>query len=87
MRRKRNLPLLVVTIIGTMIIGGFIGDLLKNYFAIFKYNYPISILSSQGNPWNIINLNVLKLSFSMLININLGSVIGMILGFIVFYKR
>lgn len=87
MRKNRNVLLLIVTIIGAMIEGGFIGDLLKNYIAIFKYNYPIIILSSQENLWNIINLNVLKLSFSMLININLGSVLGIILGLIIFYKR
>lgn len=87
MRKNRNALLLIITIIGSMIVGGFIGDLLKNYLSIFKYNYPISILDTQENLWNIINLNVIKLSFSMLININLGSVLGIILGLIIFYKR
>ncbi len=87
MKNRKNALLLIITIVGSMIVGGFIGDLLKNYLSIFDYNYPISILGSQGNPWNIINLNVLKLSFGMVININLGSVLGILLGLFIFYKR
>lgn len=70
-----------------MIVGGFIGDLLKNYLNIFKYQYPITIFDFSQNPWNIINLNVLKLSFSMEINMNLGSILGMLLGIFIFYKN
>lgn len=87
MKTIRNPLLLIITIIGTMIIGGFIGDLLKNYFDIFQYNYPITIFDSSKNLWNIINLNVLKLSFSMQINVNLGSILGMLLGIFIFYKN
>ena len=87
MRKRRSGLILIITIIGSMIAGGFIGDLLKDYISIFSYNYPISIFNSQGNQWNIINLNVVKLSFGMLININLGSILGLFLGLGIFYKK
>lgn len=87
MRKRRDGLILIITIIGSMIVGGFIGDLLKEYIKIFAYNYPISIFGNQGNPWNIINLNIVKLSFGMLININLGSVLGILLGLGIYYKK
>lgn len=87
MRAKKNPLLLIITLVGTMIVGGFIGNFLKSYLDIFGYNYPIGILNAQGNPWNIINLHVLKLSFGMVINVNLGSILGILLGLLIFYKR
>ncbi len=87
MRAKKSPWLLIITLIGTLVVGGFIGDILKNYIRLFEFSYPIGILNAQGNPWNIINLNVLKLSFGMVFNINLGSVLGILAGLWIFYKR
>lgn len=87
MKSKKNLLLLLVTILSAMIVGGFIGDLLRNYVPIFQYNYPIKIFNVEENLWNIIDLNVLKLSFGMMININLGSILGILLGLFIFYKK
>lgn len=87
MKSKKNLLLLLITILSTMIVGGFIGDLLKDYVSIFQYNYPIKIFNVEENLWNIIDLNVLKLSFGMVININFGSILGILLGLFIFYKN
>ena len=55
MRKRRSGLILIITIIGSMIAGGFIGDLLKDYISIFSYNYPISI-------FNPINQGILSIS-------------------------
>ena len=55
MKTKKSPALLIITIIGTMIVGGFIGELLKNYIGLFGYNHPIHFFHSPGNEWNIID--------------------------------
>ncbi|RBP46717.1 DUF4321 domain-containing protein [Garciella nitratireducens] len=87
MKSNKNLLLLLITILSTMIAGGFIGDLLKDYLSIFQFNYPIKFFNVEENLWNIMDLNVFKLSFGMVININLGSILGVFLGLFIFYKN
>lgn len=87
MRGKRNPWILILTLTATIIVGGFLGSFFKNYLDVFGFNYPISILNNKGNAWNIVDLDTIKLSFGLVINLNLGSIIGLIVGLFIFYKK
>ena len=87
MKLKKSPGVFIITMLSTIIVGAFIGNFLKDYIGIFGYNYPISILNSQGSPWNIIDLDVIKLSFGLVLNVNLGSILGMLLGLFILYKK
>ncbi|MCR1899897.1 DUF4321 domain-containing protein [Irregularibacter muris] len=87
MKLKKSPGIFIVTMIATMLIGTFVGNFLKEYIGIFGYNYPISILNPQGNPWNILDLDAIKLSFGLMLHVNLGSILGIVLGLYIFYKK
>ncbi|MPW24839.1 DUF4321 domain-containing protein [Alkalibaculum sp. M08DMB] len=85
MKLKKGNVMLVLIVIFSLVIGNFVGELISEYLSIFGRTINISILS-DGAPW-IIDLSFLRFAFGLVINLNLGSIIFLILGLIIFYRN
>lgn len=85
MRRQKSLwLLLLLTFIG-IIIGGLIGEFLGQYKYFEFLNYGKKFGINLNQPF-LLDLNVIKLSFALVFDINIASIIGIILSIIVFRK-
>lgn len=79
-RGKSGWTLLFLLLVG-LILGGFVGDLLGNFFKELSYAQVIGM----NNPLTL-DLNFLKFSFMLTFKINVGTVIGLILAIYFYYK-
>lgn len=89
MRSRRNPWLLVVLLMAGALIGGICGELLSGYryFGWMSFggvNGYRELFSFSLSP--AVDLRVLRLGFDLSLKINAGSIIGMLLGFLVFLK-
>jgi len=67
-----------------VIIGSVVGDILSQYVNLPIFKQAIQI-GTQGDPaW--INFSVLRLAFGFTVTINFGTVLGVILGLIFYYR-
>ncbi len=85
MRLKKSKGMFVLLVISSLIIGNFVGELMSKYLSIFEKTIHISILS-DGAPW-ILDLSFLKFAFGLVVNLNLGSILCLLLGLIFFYRN
>mgnify|MGYP000368256508 CR=1 FL=1 len=79
--RNRSLALLFALIVTGVVLGGIIGDLLSDKVPLLAYSYPIGLKT----PLNL-DLRVIEITFGLVIDINIASVIGFLIAFIM-YKR
>lgn len=79
--RNRNLALLIALAIIGVVLGSVIGDLLSDKIPLLAYSYPIGIKTPMH-----LDLSVIELTFGLVIDINIASVIGFLLAFLM-YKR
>ncbi len=81
MRVKGNdgLILLVLLLIGA-IFGSLIGMVLGGYLPILNYGHSIGV-----DPF-VVDLNVIIITFGMTIRLNLSSILGIIIAFVIFKK-
>ena len=77
---KGNGWILFLMIMSGIVIGGFLGELLGQYVPILKYGYNLGV---NTHTWD---LNILQLTFGFKFNINMFSVLGILIA-IFFYKR
>lgn len=63
-----------------LVVGGFLGELLGKYLPILKFGYNLGI---SAHEWN---LHVLKVTFGLSFNINMFSILGIILAIYVYRK-
>jgi len=81
MRNQRaNGWILLLILLCGIIIGGFIGEVLGNLIPILKYGYSLGV-----SP-HTYDLRILKLTFGLSFNINMFSILGIIIS-IVIYRR
>lgn len=81
MRNARsNGWILFLLIVCGIIIGGFLGELLGKYIAILKFGYNLGI-----SP-HTYDLRVIKLTFGLTFNINMFTILGIIIA-ILFYRK
>jgi len=85
LRLKKSKGMFVLLVISSLIIGNFVGELMSKYLSIFEKTIHISILS-DGAPW-ILDLSFLKFAFGLVVNLNLGSILCLLLGLIFFYRN
>lgn len=71
--------LLLLIIVG-VVIGGFLGELLGTYVPIFKFGYELGV---TPHTWD---LKVIKVTFGLMFDINMFSILGIILAIIIFRK-
>lgn len=77
---KKNAWILLLLVICGVIIGGFLGELLGKYIPILKFGYNLGI-----SP-HTYDLRVIKLTFGLTFNINMFTILGIIIA-IMFYKN
>ncbi|MTI48517.1 DUF4321 domain-containing protein [Sporosalibacterium faouarense] len=77
---RNPLVLLIVLAVG-LVIGGVIGDILGDSVAFLGYSYPIGL----STPLHL-DLNVLDLTFGLMIDVNVASAIGLVLAFLLYKK-
>lgn len=82
MRNKHTSILLLITllIIG-VVIGSLIGDLIGDKIKFLSKSYSIGL----KRPLDL-DLKVLKLTFGFMVNINVASILGLIIAIIIYKK-
>lgn len=79
--RNRSIGILVLLLIIGVVIGGIIGDLLGQEVEFLSRSYPIGLKTPI-----LLDLSIINLTFGLMIDINVASVIGLIIAIIVYKK-
>lgn len=72
--------IMFLMIMSGVVIGGFLGELLGKYVPILKFGYNLGV---SPHTWN---LSILELTFGLTININMFSILGIMLGIYLYRK-
>lgn len=77
---RRSGWIMFLMIISGLVIGGFLGEMLGKYLPILKFGYSLSV---SPHTWN---LKIVQLTFGLSININMFSILGIILAIYIYSK-
>lgn len=81
--REKNIWILLLFILSGLVVGGLLGELAKSvdflWWLSFGQEFGIS------NPITI-DLQVLQVTFGLMFNINIASIIGMVLAIFIYRK-
>jgi len=81
MRNQRaNGWILLLVLLCGIVVGGFIGEVLGNLIPVLKYGYSLGV-----SP-HTYDLRILKLTFGLSFNINMFSILGIIISIIIYRK-
>lgn len=81
--KEKNVWVFLVFLLSGLVIGGLLGKLASGVPWLWWLSYEQSF--GLENPI-ILDLNVLKLTFGLMVNINVASIIGMILAIFIYRK-
>ena len=81
--REKNIWILIVFILAGLVIGGLIGQLASRMDSLWWLAYGESFGLSE--PLQL-DLSIVKLSFSLMLKINIASIIGMAIAIFVYRK-
>lgn len=81
--REKNIWVLLVFLLAGLVVGGLLGKLASEVSWLWWLSYGQSF--GLDNPI-VLDLNVLKLTFGIVFNINVASIIGMILAIFIYRK-
>lgn len=81
--REKSVWILIIFIFAGLVIGGLLGDLTKGISGMNWLAYGKSFGLSE--PLKL-DLNIVKLTFAFMININIASIIGMAIGIFIYRK-
>lgn len=81
--RDKNIWVLIVFILAGLVIGGLIGKLASGVPSLWWLSYSQSF--GLENPL-VLDLSIIKLTFGLMININVASIIGMVLAILIYKK-
>lgn len=81
--REKNIWVLLVFLLAGLVVGGLLGKLASEVSWLWWLSYGQSF--GLENPI-VLDLNVLKLTFGIVFNINVASIIGMILAIFIYRK-
>lgn len=82
-RNKNNTILFIISIISGLVIGGFIGDLVKNINFLSWLNYGKSV--GLTAPL-ILDLEIISIQFSFSIKFTICGIIGMLTSILIYNK-
>ena len=82
---KNSKGLLLFIVPASLFLGQLAGGFLSDYISIFGKAINISILSG-GAPW-VLDLSFVTLTFGLVININLASIVFLILALSIYYRN
>lgn len=81
--REKNIWVLLIFLLAGLVIGGLLGKLASEVSWLWWLSYGQSF--GLSNPI-VLDLNVLKLTFGVVFDINIASIIGMILAVFIYRK-
>lgn len=81
--REKNIWVLLVFLLAGLVVGGLLGKSASEVSWLWWLSYGQSF--GLENPI-VLDLNVLKLTFGIVFNINVASIIGMILAIFIYRK-
>ena len=84
--KDKSAWILIIFILSGLVVGGLLGQLASNVEWLNWMSYGREFgIGQTGNPV-VLDLSVLKLAFSVVIDINIASIIGMTLAIIIYRK-
>lgn len=81
--RDKSIWILIVFILSGLVVGGLLGDLAKDVNGMNWLAYGKSFGLTEPIK---LDLNIIKITFALMININIASIIGMALGIFIYRK-
>lgn len=81
--KEKNIWILLVFILAGLVVGGLLGKLASGTPALWWLSYEQQF--GLESPL-VLDLNILKLTFGLMLNINVASIIGMILAVFIYKK-
>ncbi len=81
--KEKNIWIFLVFILSGLVIGGLLGKLASSVPWLWWLSYEQAF--GLKNPL-MLDLNVLQLTFGLMVNINVASIIGMILAVFIYKK-
>lgn len=81
--REKNIWILLVFLLAGLVIGGLLGKFASGVPWLWWLSYEQSF--GLESPI-ILDLNVLKLTFGLIVNINVASIIGMVIAVFIYKK-
>lgn len=81
--RDKSIWILIVFILSGLVIGGLLGDLASRIDALSWLAYGQSF--GLESPINL-DLSIVKITFGLMLNINIASIIGMAIGIFIYRK-
>ena len=81
--RNRSFWLMLIFIFSGLVIGGLLGDLASNVNGLWWLSFGQEF--GIENPL-VLNLNIIKLTFALIIKINIASIIGMAIALFIYKK-
>lgn len=83
MSAKEKRLLLFVLILAGLVIGGLLGSLAESVSALSWLNYGKSFGLSEPL---VLDLEVIKLTFGLMIHFNVASILGMLIGILIYTR-
>lgn len=81
--KEKNIWVLLVFLLAGLVVGGLLGKLASNIPWLWWLSYEEEF--GLNNPL-VLDLSILKLTFGLMIKINVASIIGMILAVFIYKK-
>lgn len=81
--REKNVWILLVFILSGLVIGGLLGQLAENIDFLWWLSYGQSF--GLSTPIQL-DLNVIQITFGLMLKINIASIIGVIIAILIYRK-
>ena len=81
--RNKGFWIMLIFILSGLVIGGLLGDLASNVNGLWWLSFGQEF--GIENPL-VLNLNIIKLTFALIIKINIASIIGMAIALFIYKK-
>ncbi len=81
--REKNIWILILFILSGLVIGGLLGELTKDVSYLNWLSYGQSF--GLSNPV-VLNLNIIEITFGLMVHINIASIIGVLIAIFVYRK-
>ena len=81
--RDKGMWILIVCILSGLVVGGLLGEIAGNVKVLEWLNYGQSF--GLTSPIEL-DLSIIKITFGLMLKINIASIIGMVLAFFIYKK-
>lgn len=81
--KEKNIWILILFILSGLVIGGLLGELASKVDFLWWLSYGQSF--GLSSPLEL-DLNIVKLTFGLMVKINVSSILGMIIAIVIYHK-